>query len=277
MRAPAAVKHPRSRARAEAPFVSLLRAEAGRAIGRRHAVVLVVLCLMGVVLALWLPTFPASVKRFFENVLALEGWPAIVVANDLAGLFFLLYWIGVFDVLAISVVPLEQRQLDLLLSKPLTRRQYLLARLAPVVAVMIGLGAVAAAVSWLALAIAGLSYDPLAYAGAAAAVIATVVALVCLVNLAALYARETYTAVVIAFVPLAAALLPGMFYMYRPDLFNDAPLMRDFVVFPLNLVWYPDFSRQYGLSLAGLLILLAAALITVAGQSIERRDVGHWR
>ncbi len=38
MRAPAAVKHPRSRARAEAPFVSLLRAEAGRAIGRRHAV-----------------------------------------------------------------------------------------------------------------------------------------------------------------------------------------------------------------------------------------------
>ncbi len=193
------------------------------------------------------------------------------------GLFFLLYWIGVFDVLAIYVVPLEQRQLDLLLSKPLTRRQYLLARLAPVVAVMIGLGGVAAAVSWLALAPAGLSYDPIAYAGAAAAVIATVVALVCLVNLAALYARETYTALVIAFVPLAAALLPGMFYMYRPDLFNDAPLMRDFVVFPLNLVWYPDFSRQYGLSLAGLLILLAAALITVAGQSIERRDVGHWR
>ena len=56
-----------------------------------------------------------------------------MVANDLAGLFFFVYWIGVFDVLAVYVVPLEQRQLDLFLSKPLTRRQYLLARLAPVV------------------------------------------------------------------------------------------------------------------------------------------------
>ena len=213
-------------------------------------------------------------QRFFENVLALEGWPAIVVGNDLAGLFFFVYWIGVFDVLAVYVVPLEQRQLDLFLSKPLTRRQYLLARLAPVVAVMVGLGAVAAAVGYLALLAASLRYDPLAYAGAAAAVVAYAVALACMVNLAALGARETYTALLIAFVPMAAALLPGMFYMYRPDLFAGAPLMRDLIVFPLNLVWYPEFSRRWGLPLAALLLLLAIGLIAAAGRRIEQRDVG---
>jgi energy-coupling factor transporter ATP-binding protein EcfA2 len=103
-------------------------------------------------------------------------------------------------------------------------------------------------------------------------VAAYAVALVCLVNLAVLHARETYTALLSAFVPMAAALLPGMFYMYRPDLF--VPLIRTLVVFPLNLVWYPDFSRQWGLLLAALLLALAAGLIAAAGRRIERKDVG---
>ena len=58
-----------------------------------------------VVLAFWLPTFPASIYRFFQRVFDLPGWAEIVVANDLAGLFFFAYWIAVFDVLTIYIVP----------------------------------------------------------------------------------------------------------------------------------------------------------------------------
>ena len=87
------------------PFVVLLRIELGRAFGPRHAVALAGMVLMGYVLAFWLPTFPTSIYRFFQRVFNLPGWSEIVVANDLAGLFFFAYWIAVFDVLTIYIVP----------------------------------------------------------------------------------------------------------------------------------------------------------------------------
>src|SRR3989337_2406400 len=115
----------------QSPFAALLGLELRRAFGRRHAVGLTLIASMGVLLAFWLPGFPESVYLFFQRIFQLPDWPEIVVANDLAGLVFFIYWIGVFDVLAIYVVPLEERYLDLYLSKPLTRRQYMLARLIP--------------------------------------------------------------------------------------------------------------------------------------------------
>jgi ABC-type transport system involved in multi-copper enzyme maturation permease subunit len=258
----------------DTPFASLLRTEMAGAIGRRHVVALASLCLMGLTLAFWLPTFPASIRRFFEQVFGLDGWPQIVVANDFAGLFFFIYWVGVFDVLAIYVVPLEERQLDIYLSKPLTRREYLFAKVIPPAVTMIGLGIVSAAACWFALAAAGLSYDPLAYAAAAAAIPAAVVLLVSIVNLAVLGAREIYSALLIAFVPIAVSILPSMIYMYRPDVFAGVPTLRDLIIFPMNLVWFPDFSRHWGFPLAATLLAIAAGLVTIAGWRIERRDVG---
>ena len=73
---------------------------------------------------------------------------------------------------------------------------------------------------------------------------------------------------------MAAALLPGMFYMYRPDLFAALRSCGTSSSFPLNLVWYPEFSRRWGLPLAALLLLFAIGLIAAAGRRIERRDVG---
>jgi hypothetical protein len=102
--------------RVTSPFVALLRIELGRAFGLRHAVALVAMAIMGCVLAFWLPTFRASIFRFFQRVFNLPGWAEIVVANDLAGLFFFAYWIAVIDVLTIYVVPLEERHLDVFLS-----------------------------------------------------------------------------------------------------------------------------------------------------------------
>jgi hypothetical protein len=74
-------------------------------------------------------------------------------------------------------------------------------------------------------------------------------------------------------VPLYAALLPGMVYLYRPDVFAEAPAIRDVIVFPMNLVWYPEVAARWGLPLAVVMLGLAALLVVLAGFQIERRDV----
>lgn len=256
------------------PFVALLRFELRQAFRRRHGVALMSMAAMGFVLAFWLPMFPESVFRFFQRVFQLDNWAQIVVANDLTGLWFFIYWIAVFDVLTIYVVPLEERRLDLYLSKPLSRRWYMVARLVPVLLMSIGIYSASIGVCWLTLGMAQLAYPVAAFIGAAGAVLAWTLTLVTLVNLAALWTRESYAALLCAFVLMALAILPSTFYMYRPDIFTDAPKVRDLIVFPLNLVWYPDFAAIWGLWIATVFLVLALALAAFCGWLIERRDVG---
>ena len=255
------------------PFLVLLRFELRRTVAQRHVIALASMIAMGLILAFWLPMFPESVFRFFQRVFQLNSWAEIVFANELAGLFFFIYWIAVFDVLTIYVTPLEERQLDVVLSKPLSRRAYMLARLLPILLTAIGMYAVSVTAHWGALRMAGLAYPPGAFIGAGLAVLAWTLFLIGSVNFAILSARETYVALLIAFVPIAISLLPGMVYMYRPDVFLGAPDVRDLIVFPMNLVWYPDFAARWGSSIAALFLALAVAVAYAAGWRIERRDV----
>ena len=258
---------------ARSPLAALLRHELGHAFHVRHAVALIAVSLMGVVLAFWMPGFPESVHRFFERIFQLHGWPEIVVANDLAGLLFFTYWIGVFDVLAIYVVPLEERYLDLYLSKPLSRRTYMLVRIAPVMLVVAGLGVASAMLHWLALLAAGLDYPSHIYLGAVVAVIAWTLCLVAIANVGVLFVHDTYAALLVAFIPIAASILPGLIYMYRPDLFEGAPLLRAIAVFPNTLMWHPDFTARWGMALGAAFCCTAVALVVAAGKCIEARDV----
>ncbi len=123
------------------------------------------------------------------------------------------------------------------------------------------------------MAAAGLAYDPRAVAGASAVVASWSVLLVALVNLPTLGARDSGAALLIAFVPLYVALLPSVVYLYRPDAFAGAPALRHVLVFPMNLVWCPEFAVRWGLLLAALMLGLAALLVTLAGLQIGRRDI----
>lgn len=257
----------------ETPFVVLLCSETRNAVGLRHAVAVAGLALMGILLAFWLPLWPESVFRFFVRVFHLPGWSEIVFANDVTGLFFFLYWVGIFDLLKVYVVPAEERYLDILMSKPLRLRTYLLAKLIPVLLTTAGIGVFGSMVNIAALAAAGLAYDFPAGAASSAVVIAWVILLVALVNLLILGARDSYTALLIAFVPQFLALFPGMLYLYRPDLFAEAPAVRDILVFPMNLVWYPEFAARWGWPLTILMLGIAILLVALAGLWIERRDV----
>jgi hypothetical protein len=196
---------------------------------------------MGPLLSIWLPMFPESVLRFFQRVFVLPGWSEIVFANAVTGLFFFIYWLGVFDALAIYVLAYEERTLDLLLSKPVSRGRYMLMRLTPVVAIMVVIGAVAALVCWFAMRAVGLHHAPAAFFGACAATIAWTVLLVAIVNLLVLNVRDSFSATVLAFVPMFLAILPSMIFMYRPDLLEPVPALQHVLVFPMN----PRLASRY--------------------------------
>ena len=114
----------------------------------------------------------------------------------------------------------KRRRLDLLFVEPLTRAEHLWAKLVPILILVIALFTIGALAHWLALRAAGLAYPIRALAGANFALLGWTILLVCLVNLGVMWARDTYTALLIAFVPVAVTILPGTIYMYRPDIFE---------------------------------------------------------
>src|SRR5262249_40858587 len=169
--------------------------------------------------------------------------------------------------------PFEEGYLAILLSKPLTRRAYMAAKLLPILLVMIVIAVVTAAVHWLALPVAGLAYEPSGYAAAPAVIVGWTVCMVALVNVLILRARDTFSALLIPFIPAIVSMFPRLIYMYRPDVFADVLALRATVVFPMNLVWYPEVAIHWGPPLATLLLCLAVALTALASWLMERWDV----
>jgi ABC-type transport system involved in multi-copper enzyme maturation permease subunit len=252
-------------------FKTFLLFESFKAFRLRHLLTLVGLMLMSVVLTFWLPSFPESVFRFFNRVLDLPSWPQIIIANFLAGLLFFLFWIGVADVLAIFVIPREQRYLDMLLAKPLQRRDYLLARLLPILCVLLFIGVMASIVQWVSMSLSPFSYPAGAYAGAAAVTIAWAVFLVVTANLLILRSRDTFIALMLAFIPSMISIFPGMFYIYRPDIYSAAA--RNFLVFPVNLIWFADVAVAWGWMITVALLALALLLAFAAGLIAEKQEL----
>jgi hypothetical protein len=255
------------------PFRSVLRLELREAFGPCILATFLGVSLMGLLVALWLPRFPESVYQFFIWVFYLKNWSDIVLANNYCGLLVVIYWIGVFKPLRVYVVPKEERYLELLLSKPLSRRDYLFARLIPIVSSTLVIGSSAAIVHGLAAAALGLIVEPKSFASTAGVIVALSVCLILLVNLLILFTSDSYTALLVAFVPLMVTILPAMIFMYRPDVFEATPALRDLLVFPMNLIWYPDFTAHWSGAMGVGLLLVATILVLLAGRLLQRKDV----
>lgn len=264
------------RRRAEAgdgrPFVRLLLWQSRSLLGVRHLLVLVGLCLLGS-MAFWLPTFPAAVARLFDRAFHLADWSEVVLANDLTALFFFVYWIGVFDALTVVVVPREVRTLELVLSKPIRRSSYVLAKLLPILGAALAIGALAGGAHAAGLAAAGLGYPIRPLVGATCVVVGLAVLLVALVHLLIIPSRDSYTALLVAFVPMLLVLFPAMIYLYRPDVFAGSPALKELVVFPMNLIWHKDAMARWGAPIGALLVAASIPLAVLAGRRLERREV----
>lgn len=252
------------------------RLELRSAFSLRHGVLLLLL-FGGVVLDSYLlPSMPDAVYRFFERLCRMRSWTEIILFNDYMGVFAGLFWVGVVDSLRVYVVPVEEGYLELLLSKPITRSRYLVARMLPIFAVVALMGVALALFLPLKIALINGSrdLDVPGTIGAALACAALALACLALVNLVFLFAKETYYAVLLSFVLFAVVVLPGALFMYRPDLFAGREALRDGVVFPANLVWHTNAMPALAPALLLAALALGAAVVLASARWLERVDVG---
>jgi hypothetical protein len=205
----------------------------------------------------------------------MENWTEVILFNDLVTLFSALFWVGVIDLLRVYVLPKEEGYLELLLSKPLGRTEYLLAKVLPTFGVVAGLGVVLLLFLPLKIALINGTDDLqlISVVSAGIVIITLALTLLALLNLVFLFARETYYAVLLAFAVYALTIMPIALFMYRPDLFQDRSALRNLLVFPSNLLWVSD-----GLpGIAPLLVLAGATLIvfllTWGGYRLKRMSI----
>jgi hypothetical protein len=264
-------RHDIARPAGRVPFAVLLAAEVRMAVRPRHLAMFLVLAAIGVIDAVWMPMWPDTVYRFFTRIFHLDGWAEIVLINNFTGIIFCLYWFGVFDLLAVYVQPREEGYADLLLSKPVRRTEYMFAKLAPSFIVLMVMAAAAATVHATAMIACNLVLEPRTYAGTVAVIVAFTILLLAISNLLMLAVRDSFAALVVAFVPFMAAMLPGIVFMYRPDFYPAG--LPDYTAFPANLLWHPEVAVRFGIPISIALLLAATGLVAIAGHLLERRNI----
>jgi hypothetical protein len=247
-----------------------------RAAFRLYHLVVLAGCMAGSVgLSYLLPSMPATIYRFFRKVFAMNNWTEIILANDLAGVFFALYWVGVIDMLRVYTLPKEESYLELLLSKPLGRTQYIYARALPAFGMIGMMGIIMSFFLPLKIAIINSPADLHLSSVLCAGFVTTAYALMllALLNMAFLFSSETYYSMLIAFILFALVLLPGSIFMYRPDVFQDHAALRDLIVFPCNLLWRGESLPKVTPALALSAVTVSAILLVGSGRCLRRIDV----
>lgn len=249
------------------PYV---REELRRALGRRHLVLLGLGVAIAVIDAVVTPRLPDFALEFLRASLRLESMAELILVNDYLGQYFLVAVAGAFELLRVYVGPVEARELDLYLAKPIGRARFLAARSAPALASVLLLGAgltVANALTlwpWLG----GAALVPVLSAGLV--ITAVSVALLAALNLVFLRLREVEHAVLLAFAAIVAPLLPTSVLIYRPDVF-EGPELSPALAFPASLLWGGGVTP--GTAALALAAALAAsvAFVALAARRLDRR------
>jgi len=240
-----------------------------------YVFMLLIMLIVGILTSIFIPRMPQVVYHFFEKVYHLKNWTDMIILGDFAGLFVIPFWLGAFSLLQVYVVPREEQYLDLYLSKPLTRTQYLQAKVLPTFGIIAVFGIFLALSTWIKIAVINGTGDlhSVSFFASSLLIICATLAFLALINFVFLFFKETYNAVVIAFLIFMVSILPSSIYMYRPDVINKSQLIRDIVVFPANLLWYKNQIPTLTLYLVPFLICITALLIWIAGIRLERSDV----
>ncbi|PKL74690.1 MAG: hypothetical protein CVV27_19195 [Candidatus Melainabacteria bacterium HGW-Melainabacteria-1] len=256
-------------------FTPMLRLELARQ-PKRWQLVLLSCNLFVAVFVSWLtPKLSPSVLGFLGQIFKMDNLTEMVLLNDYLGFYMIVFWLIFFEVLAILVIPAEEGYLSIWLSKPLSRRRYLLTRLVPVLGVAVLLDLILILGSAVAvLTINGDSDFGWARFLAASSISLTLGVLMAMLTQGLLlWLRDTYNAMIVAFACWLLPILPSSLYMYRPDLFDANPLLRWLIVFPANLIWLKDDVILLALLLVPVLLLLSGGLIWLTAWQMERLEL----
>ncbi len=224
--------------------------------------------------SLLLPRLPASAINLMEQVMLIHGMGAVVLVNDYLAIYFVAFFVGAAGLMRALVEPREERSLELLLSKPLSRRAFLSARVGPVLLAVatVGLGMTVAT---------GLSAVPyaaeegvsvLGALGAGLVLSLLVVLLLALLVIPLLLVRDTFQGYLAAFGFWMVPMVPVAVLIYRPDVFVGNESLRALLAMPANLVWFDAAMPVTSLILLVVAIGISWLALGLGARLFERTE-----
>ncbi|OJH40680.1 hypothetical protein [Cystobacter ferrugineus] len=215
--------------------------EARHALGWLPLVSLLVGIAMVVFTAVLMPLFPPPVITFMERAFLIRGMGAVILLNEYVGIYLMVFFGGATGLIRALVEPRENRALDMLLSKPISRRAFLMARVGPVLLASMAVGVVMSLVLGLVVRPftgEGANVSVAGAVGAGLIFTALAVVLLCVLVVPLLLVHDALQGLLIAFAMWILPMIPTAVLLYRPDLYEGRDRLRDLLVLGPNLLWY---------------------------------------
>lgn len=222
---------------------------------------------------LLLPRFPATVIDFMRLGFRLDDLAGVLVLNDLMGVYFPTFFVGLTGSLAVVLGAREERRLELLLAKPIPADVFVAVRALPVLCTTAGVGLAVSAGVAVAVALQpqhGASVTPLAALGAGLALTALAVLLIAGLQLPFVRLRDPFTGLLVACLAWLATVMPTAVLLYRPDVFAGRDVLLALTL--PGLLWHAATIAWLGPLLLLLALPLAALLARAAGALLARSD-----
>jgi ABC-type Na+ efflux pump permease subunit len=220
------------------------------------------------------PLFPDRAIHFMKQGFRLQDMAGVLLLNDLMGVYFPTYFLGLAYSLGIVLAAREEHRLEILLAKPVRPSQFVMARALPVLASTAFVGITTSAACAVAIA---LHADPAASVGPAGAfggglaLTALALVLVAALQIPFVRMRDPFQALLIASFLFLLTAMPAAVLLYRPDVFvGHERVLNTFVM--TTLVWHDTTMIWLGPVLLGVAIPMSLLCVRLAGVLLERSD-----
>lgn len=243
--------------------------EARRAFGPRTAFALAAGVALLAATQAAIPALPATATGLLERAFDLRGTASLLLLNDHLALYVTLALFAQVELARVVVGPMEERQLALLLSKPVGVTEFFVARAAPVLAAQVALGAALTLGERLLVADALATSTQVTAAGVVAGgAIATALAVaVAALSLALqVLVGERELGLLVGVVFTFAPLLGSAVLVYRPDVYEGRPWARLLTTFPASLC-----AHDASLAAAAPWLVLGAAGLSALALALAAR------
>jgi len=215
--------------------------EARHALGWLPVVSLLVGIAIVVFTAMFMPLFPTPVITFMERAFLIRGMGAVILVNEYVGIYLMAFFGGAAGLMRALVEPRENRSLEMLLSKPISRRAFLMARVGPILLTSAGVGGVLSLVLGFVIwpfTGEGSNVSVAGAIGAGLIFTALAVLLLCVLVIPLLLVRDAFQGLLIAFGMWILPMFPTAVLLYRPDVYEGRDRLRDLLVLGPNFLWY---------------------------------------
>ncbi|WAS96353.1 hypothetical protein [Nannocystis punicea] len=221
-----------------------------------------------------LPLFPERAIAFMRAGFRLEDMAGVLALNDLMGVYFPTFFVGLASSLGVVLLAREEHRLELLLAKPVRTADFVAARALPVLAWTAAVGVGISAAMAVALALqgeVGRSVSPVGALGGGLFLTALAVVLLAALQIAFVRIRDPFTGLLVACGVWLGTSVPTAVLLYRPDAFAGHPVALHNLVMP-SLLWHEATLGWLGPLCLLASLPLAVALARTAGAWLERSD-----